>query len=305
MPAIFETFARLQETPHYLKLGDLLDGRPYLTLCRNAHVGVWRASERAFTIRRQKFGRTYLFDEYHWDHDAFPTAKPFLLLPDAVPAEDLIGFLARLEEAHPYEAALETMWAASLALAVSAGRRAFRAAVCGAQGTGKTTLVGALAAHLPHLAAIPEQATEIVKEWGEAPKDMAPERKARFQDEILRRTLALEAEHRARGFVSDRCVVDNLAYAMRLANYSELRSRVAEHLATGPYTHVFLLKRAFPIVDDGVRSTDPAYQAEIERRVEALLSELGVSFVAIESASRGGRVELVLAELSRGSGAGP
>jgi predicted ATPase len=173
-----------------------------------------------------------------------------------------------------------------------------RIALCGAQGTGKTTLLGGLAARLPHLAVIPEQATEIVREWGQAPKDMVPARKAEFQKEIMRRTLALEGVHRAGGFLADRCAVDNLAYARALPNFGELLAQASLHLASGPYTHVFLVKKAFPLVGDGVRSTDEAYQEEIERRVEGLLRQLGVPYRAVASADRLGRVDEVIAAVA-------
>jgi len=127
-----------------------------------------------------------------------------------------------------------------------------RIALVGAQGTGKSTLLAGLAARMPHLAVIPEQATEIIREWGQAPKDMAPARKAVFQEEILRRTLALEGAHRAGGFLADRCAVDNLAYAQGLPNYDALLAQAAGHLSMGPYTHVFLVQKAFPLVGDGI-----------------------------------------------------
>ena len=170
-----------------------------------------------------------------------------------------------------------------------------RIALCGAQGTGKTTLLGGLVARLPGLAVIPEQATEIIREWGQIPRLMPAARKEEFQTEILRRTLALEAAHRARGFVSDRCVVDNLAYAQGLPCFEGLLDQVAGHLATGPYSQVFLVRKSFPLVGNGVRSEDADYQEEIERRIEALFRRLGVPYLTVASADRQGRVDEVLA----------
>lgn len=286
---------RLQETAHYLRMGELLDGRAYLVHCRNAHIGVWKATERAFAIRREKFGRTYLFDEYHWDNDAFPTAKPFVQLQDEVPDADLLGFLERLEDAHPFEAALETMWAASLALASAAAP--LRIAIIGAQGTGKTTLLGGLAPRLPGLAVIPEQATEIINEWGLHPRNLDVAGRVRFQEEILRRTVDRERAFRATGFIADRSVVDNVAYAQKLPNYGELLLRVVAHLADNPYTHVFFVKKAFPLVGDGIRSTDVEYQEEIERRVAGLLADLRVPHCIVRSSGRESRVDEVLSAL--------
>lgn len=113
----FDIFTRLLETPHYLRIADLVDGRAYLIQARNASLGIWRQSTRSFTIRRSKWGDVYLDSEYHWDHDSHATAKPFVLLPDAVPDDGLLDFLGRLAEATSFDMRLEIMWQASLALA--------------------------------------------------------------------------------------------------------------------------------------------------------------------------------------------
>ena len=49
----------------------------YLIDARNAFIGIYSKKEKAFTISRHKFGRNYLFDEYHWDIGApFGTVHP-------------------------------------------------------------------------------------------------------------------------------------------------------------------------------------------------------------------------------------
>ena len=156
-----------------------------------------------------------------------------------------------------------------------------------------------LTLRLPHLAGIREQATEISKGRKTVPKKITEVAdKADFQAEILRRTLILEAKHRDQGFVSDRCVVDNLAYALQLPNYPELFARTVEHLAKEPYTHVFLVKIAFPLVDNGVRSMDPGRQDAAERNIEKLLLQFCVPYRTVQSADRQGRVDEVLAAVA-------
>ncbi len=174
----------------------------------------------------------------------------------------------------------------------------FRIALAGAHGTGKSTLLRNLAARLPNLAALPEQARAILLEWGEPVQGMTTERRAQFQDEIMRRSVAQENAARASGFVSDRCVVDNLAYAQGLPIYPALMAAAKAHLASSPYTHVFLVKKMFPPKDDGVRNTDEAFQNEIERRIVELFGELGVPYQAVESFERAGRVEEVLRKIA-------
>jgi predicted ATPase len=178
-----------------------------------------------------------------------------------------------------------------------------RIALCGAQGTGKSTLFRGLKARMTGLEFIPEQATEIILEWDQIPQRMSAARKEEFQAEILRRTLALEAAHPA--FLSDRCVVDNLAYALGLPCFKRLSERVACHMAARPYTHVFFVRKAFPLVGDGVRSEDVGYQEEIERRIEALLRQFGVPYLPVASADRQGRVDEVLAAIGSPQNRGP
>jgi nicotinamide riboside kinase len=89
--------------------------------------------------------------------------------------------------------------------------------------------------------------------------------------------------------------VDNLAYARGLPCFERLSEQVASHLATRPYSHVFFVRKAFPLVGDGVRSEDEDYQEEIERRIEALLRQFGVPYRTLASADRQGRVDEVLA----------
>lgn len=169
-----------------------------------------------------------------------------------------------------------------------------RIALAGAHGTGKSTLLRNLSARLPHLAALPEQARAIMVEWKELAQDMTAERRAQFQDEVMRRSLAQENAARERGFVSDRCVIDNLAYAQGLPSYPALLAAAKAHLATRPYTHVFLVKKMFPPKADGLRTTDEAHQEEIERRIVELFGELGVPHTVVTSFGKMERVEEVL-----------
>ncbi len=61
----------------YMKVDTLKDGYAYQICGRRANVGIWVESRGTFVIPRSKFGRTYLFEEVHWDlDDSFGTAKP-------------------------------------------------------------------------------------------------------------------------------------------------------------------------------------------------------------------------------------
>lgn len=61
----FEHYRGLQESSQYLPIDQLEDGCIYLIHARNSYIGIWRASERGFTLVREKFGRRFLFTEFH------------------------------------------------------------------------------------------------------------------------------------------------------------------------------------------------------------------------------------------------
>lgn len=167
-------------------------------------------------------------------------------------------------------------------------------ALTGAQGTGKSTLLRSIALRLPHLTPIPEQAREVMQEWGELAQNMTPQRLAEFQEEIMRRHLAAETVAHSFGFVADRCVIDNLAYAQGLSNYQTLKDISQAHLSTQPYTHIFLVKKMFPPKHDGLRDTNEIFQEEIERRIIQLLTEFQVPYHTITAFGKQERVEEVL-----------
>ena len=60
----------------YIKMKDLKDGYLYKIIARNAQYGIWRAKTKGFTISRIKFRDNFMFEEHHYDCEAFPTAQP-------------------------------------------------------------------------------------------------------------------------------------------------------------------------------------------------------------------------------------
>lgn len=81
-------------------MDQLVPGRLYWLLARNAYFGVWHPEDQGFVILREKFGNRYLFTEYHWDTgEPFGTVKPFGLVADepAFDLQDPDGTFARLD----------------------------------------------------------------------------------------------------------------------------------------------------------------------------------------------------------------
>jgi len=60
----------------YLKMDQLKAGYLYKVKARNASYGIWLPQRQGFIISRIKFGSNFLFEEYHWDCEAWATVKP-------------------------------------------------------------------------------------------------------------------------------------------------------------------------------------------------------------------------------------
>ena len=60
----------------YIKIKDLKGGYLYYIDARNASYGIWIPEKKAFAISRIKFFDNFIFEEHHWDCEAFATVKP-------------------------------------------------------------------------------------------------------------------------------------------------------------------------------------------------------------------------------------
>jgi adenylate kinase family enzyme len=158
-----------------------------------------------------------------------------------------------------------------------------RIAIVGSFSTGKTTVAEILARELG-LPLLPEVAREIVEMGFKLDKDATPETEAliflkQFNNELS------EPE-----FVGDRSLIDSMAYAgwvldnqpprKEMALWHECE-RLAERRLRTTYSHVFYLPIEFPIVLDGLRPDDPAFQKEIDERIVGLLTTHGVAYETV------------------------
>lgn len=144
--------------------------------------------------------------------------------------------------------------------------------LCGAQGTGKTTLSRVLSNELG-LPLIEEQARVVVRELGmEKPGSLRrnPRLGMRFQLLCLNKQIAAEKELPG-GFVSDRTVIDSAIYWMKWHSHRvdsrknmHIYDQVQKHLARYGYDLIIYIPIEFALKNDRFRSTNPYYQREID-----------------------------------------
>ncbi len=83
-------------------------------------------------------------------------------------------------------------------------------------------------------------------------------------------------------FVADKCIFDYYVYAKALGMDEDVVS-VAKKVAmkTYNYDYVFYVAPEFPIEDDGIRSTDPNFQASIDKTYKNFLDDLEIDYVQL------------------------
>ncbi len=176
-------------------------------------------------------------------------------------------------------------------------------AFVGSFSTGKTTLANLFAREWDY-PLLPEVAREVVKLG--FPLDQSAT--AETETLIFLKQWRAEASHER--FVADRSIYDVLAYADWVMEHQD-GHRKENHLwyearelalldLRARYDHVFYLPVEFPIVLDGLRPDDTAFQADIDRRITDLLKGEDVLFHTVT-----GSVEARQEQVRRAVGTAP
>lgn len=176
-----------------------------------------------------------------------------------------------------------------------------RIAIVGSFSTGKTTLAEVLSRRL-QLPLLPEAAREVVALGFKLDKDATPETEAliflkQYNNEISNPE-----------FVGDRSLIDVMAYAGWVLDNQEPTKemelwreceKLAERKLRTSYSHIFYLPIEFPIVLDGLRPDDPAFQKEIDERVMTLLESHDLDHVTLTGSieERLEQIELTLVKV--------
>ncbi len=156
-----------------------------------------------------------------------------------------------------------------------------KTAFVGSFSTGKTTLANVFAREWD-VPLLPEVAREVVRLG--FPLDQSAT--AETETLIFLKQWRAEAVHE--DFVADRSIYDVLAYADWVMEHNDA-DRKENHLwyesreiallnLRARYDVVFYLPIEFPIVLDGLRPDDTAFQTDIDRRIRTLLEQEDVSF---------------------------
>jgi hypothetical protein len=179
-----------------------------------------------------------------------------------------------------------------------------RIAIVGSFSTGKTTMAEALSQSLG-LPLLPEVAREVAAMGFRLDKDASPETEALIFLRQYNNELATPE------FVGDRSLIDVLAYAGWVLDNQPRRKetalwdecvRLAERGLRSSYSDVYYLPIEFPIVLDGLRPDDPAFQEDIDQRILKLLEVHAVDYLTI-TGSVEQRLRAIEADLGRRSNA--
>ncbi len=175
--------------------------------------------------------------------------------------------------------------------------------ITGAQGTGKTTLASALAKVLS-LPLIQEQARIAardlgIKKLGDLGGD--PQKGVEYQWACLDYQRLAEATY-LHGFVSDRTTIDNAAYWLKWHSHNAPSKENMRYYEMAldhamDYDLLIYVPAEFGPAKDGFRSTDVAYQREVDLYIRMIAGMVAVPTITVKG-SLEDRVNQAVAEIS-------
>lgn len=153
-----------------------------------------------------------------------------------------------------------------------------RIGLTGAHSTGKTSVLNKLQVLQPEFNYITEVARNFdIRACGK--------NRTAVQIKILRAQVQAENEHFHHGFISDRTVIDNLAYFMGIEKrfrsnaITEIYANIVETrlIQMGAYDLIFYFPIEFPIVKDGFRFEDGAFQKTIDNNILLIMRKHNIA----------------------------
>lgn len=152
-----------------------------------------------------------------------------------------------------------------------------RITVAGSHGVGKTSFAKALAKRLKFNYIHDIVREEAYKKGFVINENTPPE----VQLWLVARQWELETTT-PESWVADKSFYDYLVYGELILKDEDVKRVIRDVVGRNArYDFVFYLPIEFPMEEDGVRSTDPEFQREIDFRFKACLAEFGVKYIIL------------------------
>lgn len=154
--------------------------------------------------------------------------------------------------------------------------------MCGAQGTGKTTILNLFKeAGFP---VITEVVRTLAKEKGIAINQDGTDKSQEIIFSTYKEVLGSTDK-----YISDRGLVDVLAYTESGVDAGKVRPEISKQqyeelekfVNNTPNLYIIYFPIEFGVVADGVRSTDEEYRKEIDTNIREILDNLGVEYLTV------------------------
>lgn len=157
-----------------------------------------------------------------------------------------------------------------------------RIILTGAQGTGKTTLMNALAEDGTRTISQVDRKVAAENGWGLSENTTSECQKAIYA--AIKKELSSKKD-----YISDRSLSCVAAYTFNKAVQGEIEKELADKQYMGflkfmhdnPDVILVYVPIEFPIVGDGLRSEDSAYQANIDFLIKGILETTEVPFITV------------------------
>ena len=166
----------------------------------------------------------------------------------------------------------------------------------GAQGTGKTTVLKEF--ENKGLKVI----TEVVRQLASKGVKINKDGDEKGQTKIFKTYKEKLSEMTLEGYISDRCLVDVIAYSMYLAEQGKVSDeyvqkqmkQLAKFKIENPDIAYCYFPIEFDVVADGVRDTDEEFRAAIDHNIKAIFQEASIQPIIVK-----GTVEERVAKVQR------
>lgn len=154
----------------------------------------------------------------------------------------------------------------------------------GAQGTGKTTVLNYFKDQGHKVI------TEVVRDLAQKGVKINKDGDEKGQTAIFKEYETRLAELDVDGYMSDRCLIDVVAYTKYLMDtgkvsdkfFNKQLKQLAKFRASHPDITYCYYPIEFPVVDDGVRDLDEEFRTAIDQNIQWIMKELSIQPITIK-----------------------